>query len=74
MRHRKQIPSPLQLFVVKCRHMTKGGVKVCLLGELLMTACNVTGVCLVGGGGLPWTTADEKTEQRHSQRQRIIPQ
>lgn len=25
-----------------------------------MTVCNVTGVCLIGDGGLPWTAADGK--------------
>ena len=40
--------------------MTKGRVKLCLLCALLVTVCNVTGVCLAGDGGLPWTAADGK--------------
>lgn len=60
MRHQKQTPSSLQLFVMKCRHMTKGRVKLCLLCDLLMTVCDVIGICLIGGGGLPWTAANGK--------------
>lgn len=37
--------------------MTKGRVKLCLLCTLSSTDHNVTGVCLRGDGGLPWTAA-----------------
>lgn len=40
--------------------MTQGRVKLCLLCGLVMPVSGVTGVCLTGHGGLPWTAADGK--------------
>lgn len=64
MRHWKQIPGPLQQLVVRCRHMTKGRVKWCLLCDRLVTVCSVTGVSLTRDAG--WETWF--SEQRHSHR------
>lgn len=61
MRHAKQAPRPLQLFVMKGRHRMTGSATLCLLCDPLVTVCRVAAACLTGDGGLPWTSADENT-------------
>lgn len=60
MRHQNQAARPVWFFVLKCRPVTQGRVKLCWLCVLVMPVCDVTGVCLTGDGGLPWAAAGGK--------------